>query len=99
MDIHMQFLADALAQLHAIPKATVTHPKGVIVPRAGGADDFMTDKLKDPDYVPYCLVKADCSRVRRVADGFLCPACGNKMNWDLTHFNGNVDVQYERDTL
>jgi hypothetical protein len=80
-----------LISRHNIPTATVDHPKGVIVP----GDDFMTKKLKDRDYVPYCSIKAECGRVRRVADGFECPYCGNKMNYDLTHFNGNVDVKYE----
>jgi hypothetical protein len=89
--LQIQLLATLLATRHVIPTAAVEHPKGVIVP----GDAFMTEKLRDPDYVPYCLVKSECGRVRRVADGFQCPTCGNKMNYDLTHFNGNVDVQYE----
>lgn len=84
-------LAARLAARHVIPKSTVTHPAGVIVQ----GDAFMTDKLRDPDYVPYCLVGRDCARVRRTEFGFECPYCGNKMNFDLTHYNGNVDVQFE----
>jgi hypothetical protein len=83
------FAADC-AERHRIPKATVTHPP-IIVP----GDPFMTEKLRDPDYVPYCGPCVPMQRLRRVADGFECPTCGNKMNYDLTHFNGNVNVQYE----
>lgn len=81
-------LAEQLAARHRIPKATVTHP-AVIVP----GDEFMTEKLKDPDYVPYCFGDG-CGRTRRTWFGFQCPTCGNKMNYDLTHFNGNINVQY-----
>lgn len=86
---HMQLFALECIKRNEIPKATVAHPEGVIVP----GDEFMTGKLKDPDYVPYCF-GTHCGRVRRVEDGFLCPTCGNKMNYDLTHFDGNVNVQY-----
>lgn len=91
-DAYFQALALQLAARHHTPKATVTHP-AVIVP----GDEFMTMKLRDPDYVPYCLVKSACGRVRRVADGFECPTCRNKMNYDLTHFDGNANVQYAKD--
>lgn len=83
-------LAAQCAERHRTPKSTVTHPAGVIVP----GDDFMTMKLRDPDYVPYCGPCVPMQRVRRVADGFECPTCGNKSNFDLTKFNGNVDVKY-----
>lgn len=89
-DAQFARLVAECAARHHIPRATVTHPAGVIVPN----DAFMTDKLRDPDYVPYCM-GIDCGRTRRVVDGFRCPTCGNKMNFDLTHFNGNIDVQYE----
>jgi Zn finger protein HypA/HybF involved in hydrogenase expression len=86
-----RLMATELAERHRIPKATVSHPQGVIVP----GDEFMTGKLRDPDYVPYCTPCTPMQRLRRVADGFECPSCGNKANWDLTKFNGNVDVQFE----
>lgn len=82
-------LAAECAARHHIPKSTVEHPAGVIVP----GDEFMTKKLRDPDYVPYCF-GSGCGRTRRTEFGFQCPTCGNKMNYDLTHYNGNVDVQY-----
>jgi len=82
-------LAAQCAERHRIPKATVAHP-AVIVPD----DPFMTEKLRDPDYVPYCSPCVPMQRLRRVADGFQCPTCGNKTNYDLTRFNGNVGVQY-----
>jgi hypothetical protein len=84
-------LAEQCAARHRIPKATVEHPKGVIVP----GDPFMTKKLRDPDYVPYCMPCTPMQRLRRVADGFECPTCRNKLNYDLTRFNGNINVQYE----
>lgn len=55
----------------------------------------MTKKLREPGYVPYCVKHTACGRVQRTDFGFQCPTCGNRMNFDLTHFNGNVDVQYE----
>jgi hypothetical protein len=82
--------AAMLAAKHHTPKATVQHPKGVIVP----GDEFMTGKLKDPDYVPYCMMHSACGRVRRTEFGFQCPTCGNKMNYDLTHYDGNANVQF-----
>lgn len=88
-ETQMQMLAAQLAARHAIPKATVSHP-AVIVP----GDEFMTEKLADPNYVPYCLVKPECGRVRRRVYGFECPTCGNQMNYDLTHYDGNKTVQY-----
>lgn len=81
-------LAELLAAKHRIPKAEHVHP-AVIVP----GDEFMTEKLKDPDYVPYCLHDG-CGRTRRTAYGFKCPDCGNKMNYDLRHYDGNKGVQY-----
>lgn len=89
-DYRMALLIAECAARHHTPKATVSHPAGVIVP----GNPFMTEKLRDPDYVPYCMGNG-CGRTRRVVDGFKCPTCGNHMNFDLTHFNGNVDVQYE----
>jgi hypothetical protein len=86
-----QMLARELAARHEIPKSTVAHPPGVIVPD----DAFMTEKLRDPDYVPYCMRCSPMQRLRRVVDGFECPTCGNKANWDLTTFNNNVDVQFD----
>jgi hypothetical protein len=82
-------LAEQCAARHRIPKAEFAHP-GVIVP----GDEFMTEKLKDPDYVPYCF-GTDCGRTRRTAYGFKCPTCGNQMNYDLTHYDGNKNVQYD----
>ncbi|KAF1046357.1 MAG: hypothetical protein GAK35_01042 [Herbaspirillum frisingense] len=90
-DPRLAAFAEILAARHRIPKATVAHPAGVIVPD----DEFMTEKLRDPDYVPYCMMSGPCGRVRRTTFGFECPTCGNKTNFDLTHYNGNVDVQYE----
>lgn len=87
----LALFAQILSARHHTPKATVTHPQGVVVP----GDAFMTHKLTDPDYVPYCMVKSECGRVRRTEFGFQCPTCGNKMNYDLTHYDGNANVQYE----
>jgi hypothetical protein len=89
---HFARLAMELAVRHRIPKSTVRHPAGVIVP----GDRFMTGKLRDPDYVPYCMGDG-CGRTRRVVEGFECPSCGNRMNFDLTHYDGNISVQYEGD--
>ena len=80
-----------LAARHYVSSAPVEHPKGVIVPN----DPFMTQKLREPGYAPYCLQHDACGRVQRTEFGFQCPCCGNRMNYDLTHYNGNVDVQYE----
>lgn len=90
-EIQIRLMAAELAARHRIPKSTVTHPKGVIVQ----GDEFMSGKLRDPDYVPYCTPCTPMQRLRRVEDGFICPACGNKANWDLTKFNENIDVQFE----
>jgi hypothetical protein len=76
------------AARHHTPKAEFAHP-AVIVP----GDPFMTEKLTDPDYVPYCF-GTHCGRTRRTAVGFRCLTCGNEMNYDLTHYDGNVNVQY-----
>jgi hypothetical protein len=80
-----------LAGRHTSPKSTVDHPKGVIVP----GDAFMTEKIKDPDYTPYCMRCTVCYRLHRTVTGFECPNCGTKSNFDLTTFNGNINVQYE----
>jgi hypothetical protein len=84
--------AGATAARHYIPSSTVAHPTGVIIPD----DAFMTMKLRDPSYVPYCIKRAACGRVRRTEFGFECPCCGNRMNFDLTHYDGNANVQYEQ---
>jgi hypothetical protein len=90
----LERLAAQLAERHRIPKSTVSHPE-VVFP---GDDGFMAMKMKeDPDYVPYCLVKSECGRVRRTPYGFQCPTCGNQMNYDLTHYDGNKKVQYVGD--
>lgn len=86
-----QQLAAELAARHRIPKATVAHPRGVIVP----GDDFMTKKLQDPDYVPYCGPCTPMQRMRRIENGFVCPTCGNMANWDLTTYNGNIHVEFD----
>jgi hypothetical protein len=89
--LYSAMLAEECAARHHTPKSTVTHPKGVIVP----GDPFMTGKLKDPDYVPYCGSCTLCYRMRRTEYGFTCPNCHKKTNFDLTKFNDNVDVRYE----
>lgn len=88
-------MAEQAAVRHHIPKSTVTHPTGVIVP----GDEFMTEKLKDPDYVPYCSSCMPVQRLRRTEYGFRCPGCGKRANYDLTAYNGNVAVQYEGQPL
>lgn len=89
-------MAHQLAERHRIPESDIVHPK-VFVPgtEEGGVDTFMTAKLREPHYVPYCLVGQDCARTRRKSWGFECPRCGNRMNWDLTHYNGNINVKYD----
>ncbi len=94
-DEQFKRLAEELAARHRTPKSLVTHPTGVIVP----GDEFMTEKLKDPDYVPYCSKCEPAYRVRRMSYGFRCPNCGNRMNYDLTHYNNNVNVSYEGQPL
>lgn len=90
-EIYSQMLAEQCAARHRTPKATVTHPAGVIVP-----DDFLlTENIKDPDYVPYCGPCMPMQRMRRNEKGFHCPTCHNRTNWDLTKFNGNLDVQFD----
>ena len=94
-DTLTQFAEEA-AQRHRIPKSSVTHPAGVIVP----GDPFMTKKLRDElDYVPYCMRCEPMRRIHRTEYGFCCPACGNKANYDLTQYSGNVAVQYEGQPL
>lgn len=90
LTMQQRWMAMELAARHRIPKATVTHPQGVIVP--GNA--LLTENIKDVDYVPYCGPCMPCQRIRRVKDGFICPTCGFKSNWDLTPFDGNVNVKF-----
>jgi hypothetical protein len=85
-------LVDAVVDRHRVPASTATHPRGVIVPN----NELMTERIKDPAYSPYCVVNDSCGRVRRTGFGFQCGKCGNRMNYDTTPFNGNVDVQYEK---
>jgi hypothetical protein len=80
-------LAAQLAAKHIIPETDIVHPEVVM-------DSFMMEKMKEPNYVPYCLVEVTCGRVRRTRYGFWCPSCGNKMNYDMTHYDGNKNVQY-----
>lgn len=82
-------LAAQMAERHRIPEATVTHP-AVIVPN----NPFMTEKLQDKNYVPYCARCTLCYRLRRTEFGFECPNCHTQANFDLTPYNGNVGVQY-----
>lgn len=84
-------LAEECAARHRIPKSTVAHPTGVIVQ----GDDFMTEKLQDPDYVPYCGPCDPMQRIRRTSFGFECPRCHRKSNYDLTPYDGNMNVQYK----
>ena len=94
-ELRQRLLLDQIAMecgaRHRFPKATVTHPQGVIVP----GDQLLTDNIKDPDYVPYCGPCVPFQRMRRAVDGFQCPTCDVHLNWDLTRFNGNVAVQFE----
>jgi hypothetical protein len=86
------FLSRATTSAHRHRSSgPVNHPPGVIVQ----GDAFMTTKLREPGYAPYCLKRTQCGRVQRTDFGFECPSCGNRMNYDLTHYNGNVGVQYE----
>lgn len=84
--------AGVLSMRHRSSSTPVKHPPGVIVK----GDAHMTMKLREPGYAPYCLKRNACGRVQRTEFGFQCPCCGNRMNYDLTHYNGNVDVQYEQ---
>jgi hypothetical protein len=91
----IEAMANDCAARHHTPKSTVIHPSGVIVP----GDPHMTDKIKEPDYVPYCGPCNPMQRLRRTAYGFACPSCGQKSNYDLTPYNGNLAVQYEGQPL
>lgn len=94
----LQALAARLAKKHMIPKSDIVHPKVLVTNSDGTIDEFMTDKLRNSDdghYVPYCMVGTDCGRVRKTAWGFECPTCGNKMNYDLSHYDGNINVVYD----
>jgi len=91
----MQLMAQRLAERHRIPESDIVHPKVFVMNGDGTVDTFMTDKLREPHYVPYCLKQVDCGRVRRREWGFYCPCCGNKMNWDLSHYDGNALVKFD----
>lgn len=93
----LEALAHRLAERHRIPVSKHEHPKVFVKNGDGTVDTFMTAKLREPHYVPYCLVGADCARVRRTEYGFKCPRCGNQMNWDLSHYDGNKNVEYDND--
>jgi hypothetical protein len=82
----LEQLAEQLAARHRIPKTDINHPRLKDDPMQKQKDD-------DPNYVPYCF-GADCGRTRRTIYGFKCPTCGNQMNYDLTHYDGNKHVQY-----
>ena len=82
------FAAQA-AERHRIPKSQYTHPAVIVK-----GDEFMTEKLRDPDYVPYCGPCSPMQRLRRTGYGFECPTCGNKANYDLTRYDGNKHVKY-----
>lgn len=91
--MRIQMMANRLAERHREPNEVVPHPKVVIRNGDGTLDQFMMDKLADHKYVPYCF-GTTCGRTRRKLWGFQCPTCGNKMNYDLTHFDGNLNVEY-----
>lgn len=91
----MRLMALRLAEKHREPNEVVPHPKVFVMNGDGTVDTFMTDKLRDDVYVPYCLKKSECGRVRRREWGFQCSCCGNKMNWDLSHYDGNVNVKFD----
>jgi hypothetical protein len=86
-------MAARLAAKHREPNEVVPHPKVVIKMGDGSLDQHMMTKLADDKYVPYCF-GTECGRTRRKPWGFQCPTCGNKMNWDLTHYDGNLNVEY-----
>lgn len=90
-----RLLAAQCAERHRIPVTDIVHPKVFAVSHNGEVDEFMTAKLREPHYVPYCLKRTDCGRVRRTDYGFKCPTCGNQMNYDLSHYDGNVNVRYD----
>jgi hypothetical protein len=96
----LMLMAHQLAAKHRTPKSDIVHPKVFVPDGKGGVDEFMTARLRDFEgedrpYVPYCLVGPSCGRLHRVQFGFECPMCGNKTNWDLTHWNGNKDVKFD----
>lgn len=93
-EMQIQMLAAQLAEKHREPNEIVPHPKVVIRNHDGSADTFMMDKLRDDKYVPYCFGNG-CGRTRRKPWGFQCPTCGNKMNWDLRHYDGNQGVEFD----
>jgi len=85
-------MAARLAEKHREPDEIVPHPK-VLIRSGDSIDESMMDKLSDDKYVPYCF-GTNCGRTRRKPWGFQCPTCGNKMNWNLTHYNGNLNVEF-----
>lgn len=93
----LEAMAARLAYRHTIPESPHIHPKVFVKQGDGTVDAFMTAKLREPHYVPYCLKEASCARVRRTDYGFYCPWCGNKMNYDLSHYDGNKNVEYDND--
>lgn len=80
-----------LSERHKIPETNIVHPKGVIVP----GDELLTKKIADGVYTPYCGKCLPMRRLFRIEDGFECRTCKVKLNYDLTLFNGNVDVKYK----
>jgi hypothetical protein len=86
LPLNLQRLAEQLAAKHRIPPTDVNHPRLK-------DDPMQPQKDADPNYVPYCF-GTGCGRTRRTRYGFQCPTCGNKMNYDLTHYDGNKNVQY-----
>lgn len=91
---HQMMLARQLAERHRIPETSIVHPEVLVHNRDGTVDTFMTAKLREPHYVPYCLNLLECGRLRRTEWGFKCPTCGNKANYDLTKYDGNQNVKY-----
>lgn len=59
-------------------------PDNVVVPD----DSFLTEKIQDPTYTPYCLRTIRCGRLHRTVYGFTCPNCKAKLNHNLTPYKG-----------
>lgn len=94
----IQALAAQLAEKHRIPVTSIRHPWVKLIKNDGTEDTWMQEKLRhsdDGNYVPYCLMGISCGRAHKTDYGFRCPTCGNKMNYDLTHYDGNKNVVYE----
>jgi hypothetical protein len=91
-------MAARLAEKHKIPVTDIRHPWVKLIQPDGTEDTWMQDKLRysdDGNYVPYCLRGTGCGRLHKTEYGFKCPTCGNKANYDLTRYNGNLNVVYE----